>query len=117
VALFQTASKWVLEYFGSIPAGRAGGWPCIAGSIKLSTETDVKLPEVEYPSTLISALRSAEREMVGNVEGWSSSNEMLDLRLPVRLPDVTTETMTPPLLFTKGIDDVACDDPWRVKVE
>lgn len=60
--------------------------------------------ETEKSSTLRSVLKSEERAIDGSVEGWSA-NEMLDLRLSAGLPVVTTETMTPPLLFTKGTDD------------
>lgn len=63
------------------------------------------LSETEKSSTLKSVLRSEERAIDGGAVGWSE-NEMLDLRLSARLPVVTTETMTPPLLFTKGTDDV-----------
>jgi hypothetical protein len=82
---------------GWIPAGRAGSWYCIAGSIKLSTEADAMLFEGENSSILRSVLTSV-REIDGIVEGWSS-NEMLDLRLSVWWPDVTTEMVMPPLLF------------------
>jgi hypothetical protein len=83
-----------------IPAGRAGSWSCIAGSMKLSTEADDMLSEGENFSTLRSDLKSVVvRERDGIVEG-SSMNEMLDLRLSVVPPDVTTETVMPPLLFT-----------------
>lgn len=87
------------EKLGWIPAGRAGSWSCIAGSIKLSTEADDMLSEGENFSPLKSALKSVLREIDGTVEG-RSSNEMLDRRLSVSSPVVTTETVMPPLLFT-----------------
>ena len=75
--------------------------------MKLSTEVDAMLSEGENSSILRSVLKSVlkseVREIDGIVEG-RSSNEMLDLRL-----FVTTETVTPPLLFTKGTDDVLQD--------
>jgi hypothetical protein len=87
------------ENLGWAPAGRAGSWLCIVGSIKLSTEADDMLSEGENFSPLKSALKSVVREIDGMVEGWSS-NEMLDRRLSVFSPVVTTETVMPPLLFT-----------------
>jgi hypothetical protein len=88
---------------GWIPAGRAGSWSCIAGSIKLSTETEDMLSSGENSSTLRSLLKSVLREIDGIVEGWPS-DETLDLRLSVVLPVVTTETLMPPLLFMYGTD-------------
>jgi len=93
-----------------IPAGRVG-WPCILSSSKLSTDDDAIVFEGEYCSILKSGLTSPGREM-GGIEGWSS-NEMSDLRLSPLI--VTTETVTPALLFTT--DEVPCDDPRRVNDE
>ena len=87
------------ENLGWIPAGRAGSWSCIAGSIKLSTEADDMLSEGENFSPLKSVLKSVVREIGGMVEGWSM-NERLDRRLSISSPVVTTETVMPPLLFT-----------------
>jgi hypothetical protein len=86
--------------FGWVPAGRAGSWSCIVGSIKLSIDSEAKamLFEGENSSTLRSFLKSVATEIDGTVES-RSSNEMLDLGLSVRSPVVTTETVTPPLLF------------------
>lgn len=87
---------------GWVPAGREGSWTCIAGSIKLSTESEVDamLSEGENSSTLRSVLKSVPTEIDGTVESRSSPNEVLELRLSVWSPVVSTETVTlAPLLF------------------
>lgn len=73
-----------------VPAGRVD-WPCIFSSSKLSTEDAA----IEFEGEYGSSLTSLAREMDGIV-GWSA-NETLDLRLSPLV--VTTETVTPPLLF------------------
>ena len=78
-----------------IPSGRVD---CIFSSSKLSTEDDAIVFEGEYCSILRSGLRPPPTEMGGiRADNSSSSNEMLDLRLSPVV--VTTETLTPPLLF------------------
>jgi hypothetical protein len=58
--------------------------------------------EGENGSILKSGLLSRTMEMAG-IEGWSM-NETPDLRLSPVV--VTTETVTPTLLFTKGTEEV-----------
>jgi len=76
---------------------------------KLSTEDEARESVGEYSSILKSGLRSLAIERDG-IDSWSL-NETVESRLS---PVVTTDTVTPPLLFMCGKDEVPCDDAWNV---
>jgi hypothetical protein len=70
--------------------------------MKASTEDDIRVFGGRYFS-LKSGFRSSLKKTDCIVRDWLE-NETLDLRLSLLV--VTTETVTPPLLFTYGTDEV-----------